>query len=51
MTFSELIGDHLEFEVESILKCRNTKKRGKEYLEKWRGYLEKRQLGWKPSIC
>jgi hypothetical protein len=37
----ELVGDHLEFEVEGILKCRNTKKKGKEYLEKWRGYHEK----------
>jgi hypothetical protein len=37
----ELVGDHLEFEVEGILKCRNTKKKGKEYLVKWRGYHEK----------
>ena len=37
----ELVGDHLEFEIEGILKCRNTKKKGKEYLVKWRGYHEK----------
>ena len=37
----ELVGDHLEYEVEGILKSRNTKKKGKEYLVKWRGYHEK----------
>ena len=37
----ELVGDHLEFEVEGILKTRNRKKKGKEYLVKWRGYHEK----------
>jgi hypothetical protein len=37
----ELVGDHLEYEVEGILKSRNTKRKGKEYLVKWRGYHEK----------
>ena len=36
-----LVGDHLEYEVEGILKCRNHKHKGKEYLVKWRGYHEK----------
>ena len=38
---SYLVGDHLEYEVEGILKCRNHKRTGKEYLFKWRGYHEK----------
>ena len=37
----ELIGDHLEYEVEGILKSRNLKSKGKQYLVKWRGYHEK----------
>jgi Chromo (CHRromatin Organisation MOdifier) domain len=37
----ELAGEHLEYEVEGILKSRNTKKTGKEYIVKWRGYHEK----------
>ena len=37
----DLVGDHLEYEVEGILKCRNHKRKGKEYLVKWRGYYEK----------
>ena len=37
----ELVGDHLEYEVEGILKSRNLKSKGKEYLVKWRGYNEK----------
>ena len=37
----DLVGDHLEYEVEGILKCRNHKRKGKEYLVKWRGYHEK----------
>ena len=37
----KLVGEHLEYEVEGILKSRNTKKKGKEYLVKWRGYHEK----------
>ena len=36
-----LVGDHLEYEVEGILKCRNHKRKGKGYLVKWRGYHEK----------
>lgn len=40
----ELVGDHLEYEVEGILKCKNTKKKGKEYLVKWRGYHEKEAI-------
>ena len=31
----DLVGDHLEYEVEGILKCRNHKRKGKEYLVKW----------------
>ena len=38
---SDLVGDHLEYEVEGILKCRNHKWKGKECLVKWRGYNEK----------
>ena len=30
----DLVGDHLEYEVEGILKCRNHKRKGKEYLVK-----------------
>ena len=30
----DLVGDHLEYEVEGILKCRNHKLKGKEYLVK-----------------
>ena len=37
----DLIGDHLEYEVEGILKCRNHKHKGKEYLVKWQRYHEK----------
>ena len=37
----DLVGDHLEYEVEGILKCRNHKRKGKEYLVKWQGYHEK----------
>jgi ribosomal protein L21E len=37
----ELVGEHLEYEVEGILKSRNLKNKGKEYLVKWRGYHEK----------
>ena len=37
----ELVGEHLEYEVEGILKSRNLKHKGKEYLVKWRGYHEK----------
>ena len=37
----DLVGDHLEYEVEGILKCRNQKHKGKEYLVKWRGFHEK----------
>ena len=37
----DLVGDHLEYEVERILKCRNHKRKGKEYLVKWQGYYEK----------
>ena len=37
----DLVGDHLEYEVEGILKCRNHKHKEKEYLVKWRGYHEK----------
>jgi hypothetical protein len=37
----DLVGDHLEYEVEGILKCRNHKRKGKEYLVKWRGFHEK----------
>ena len=37
----DIVGDHLEYEVEGILKCRNYKRKGKEYLVKWRGYHEK----------
>jgi hypothetical protein len=40
----ELVGDHLEYEVEGILKCRNTKKKDKEYLVKWQGYHEKEAI-------
>ena len=29
-----LVGDHLEYEVEDIVKCRNHKRKGKEYLVK-----------------
>ena len=39
-----LVGDHLEYEVEGILKCRNHKHKGKEYLVKWRGYHEKEAI-------
>jgi hypothetical protein len=35
------VGDHLEYEVEGILKCRNHKQKRKEYLVKWRGFHEK----------
>jgi len=41
----ELVGEHLEYEVEGILKNRNTKKKGKEYLVKWRGY-HKKEATW-----
>ena len=37
----DLEGGHLEYEVEGILKCKNPKQKGKEYLVKWRGYDEK----------
>ena len=36
-----LVGDHLEYEIERILKCRNHKCKRKEYLVKWQGYHEK----------
>ena len=36
-----LVGDHLEYEVESTFKCRNHKHKRKEYLVKWQGYHEK----------
>ena len=36
-----LVGDHLKYEVEGILKYRNHKRKGKEYLVKWRGYHDK----------
>ena len=42
---SNLVGDHLKFEIEGILKSRSLKKKGKEYLVKWRGYHEKKQHG------
>ena len=38
---SNLVGDHLEYEVEGILKCRNHKHKGKEYLVEWQSYHEK----------
>ena len=44
----ELVGNHEEYEVEAILKCRNNVKRGKEYLVKWKGYHEK-EATWVPS--
>ena len=37
----DLVGDHLEYDVERILKWKNHKRKGKEYLVKWRGYHEK----------
>ena len=40
----DLVGDHLEYEVEGILKYRNHKHKGKEYLVKWQGYHEKEAI-------
>ena len=37
----DLVGYHLEYEVEGILKCRNHKRKRNEYLVKWRGFHEK----------
>jgi hypothetical protein len=38
---SKLMGDHLEYEVEGILKSRNYMKKEKDLLVKWQGYQEK----------
>ena len=34
------VEDHLEYEVKGIFKCRNYKRKEKEYLVKWQGYHE-----------
>ena len=36
----DLVGCHLEYEVEGIVKCKNPKQKRKEHLVKWRGYHE-----------
>jgi hypothetical protein len=37
----DLVGDHLEYEVKGIPKCKNHKQKGNEYLVKWQGFHEK----------
>ena len=39
----DLVGDHLEYEVEGILKCKNRKQKGNEYLDS----IIKKPLGWR----
>lgn len=34
----DLIGDHLEYEVETIYKSRHHRVKGKDYFVKWQGY-------------
>ena len=41
----DLVGDHLEYEVEGILKCRNHKRKGKEYLSSGEDTMRKKPLG------
>jgi hypothetical protein len=44
----ELVGEHMEFEVEAILNSKNTRKRGKQYLVKWKGYGVN-EATWEPA--
>jgi hypothetical protein len=41
---SNLVGDHLEYEVEGIFKCRNHKQKLKEFLVKWQRFHEKKVI-------
>ena len=45
---SELVGNHEEYEVETILNKRKLRSRDTEYLVKWRGYHVK-EATWVPS--
>jgi hypothetical protein len=38
----------MEFEVEAILNSKNTRKRGKQYLVKWKGYGVN-EATWEPT--
>ena len=46
---SELVGNHEEYEVETILNKRKLRSRDTEYLVKWRGYHVKKAT-WVPSL-
>ena len=45
----ELVGNHEEYEVETILNKRKLRSRDTEYLVKWRGYHVK-EATWVPSL-
>ena len=44
----KLVGNHEEYEVETILNKRKLRSRDTEYLVKWRGYHVK-EATWVPS--
>lgn len=46
----ELVGEDMEYEVEAILNSKNTGKRGKQYLVKWKGY-EVDEATWEPAAA
>ena len=45
----ELVGNHEEYEVETILNKRKLQSRDTEYLVKWRGHHVKEAI-WVPSL-
>ena len=42
----ELVGNHEEYEVETILNKRKLRSQDTEYLVKWQGYHMKKQHGY-----
>lgn len=46
----ELIGEHMEYEVEAILNSKKAGKQGKQYLMKWKGY-EVDEATWETSVA